>query len=110
MYRRRKREKLIRKAIAKSRIEESFKLAEKEALHGRMDRADRYVELARKIGMKYLVRIPKRYKLLFCKNCYRFLLPGVTCRVRTNRGKLVIYCRRCGSYRRIPLKSSATLK
>ena len=108
--RRRKREKLLRKTIAKSRIEELFKLAEEEALKGRIDRADRYVELARKIGMKYLVRIPKRYKLLFCKNCYRFLLPGVTCRVRINGGRLIIYCYNCKNYRRIPLKSSATLK
>ena len=41
--RRRKREKLLRKTIAKSRIEELFKLAEEEALKGRIDRADRYV-------------------------------------------------------------------
>ncbi|HDO19684.1 MAG TPA: ribonuclease P, partial [Thermoplasmatales archaeon] len=73
------------------------------ALNNRLDRADRYVTIARKIGMRYLVRIPKKYKLLFCKNCYRFLLPGVTSRVRTNRGKLVIYCKHCKSYRRIPL-------
>jgi len=108
--RRRKREKLLRKTIAKSRIEELFKLAEEEALKGRIDRADRYVELARKISMKYQVRIPKRYKLFFCKKCYHFLLPEVTCRVRINRGKLVIYCYNCKNYRRIPSKSSATLK
>jgi len=108
----RRREKRLYKTIAKQRISELFELAEKEALRNRMDRADRYVEIARKIGMKYRVRIPKKYKLLFCKKCYRFLLPGVNARIRTGRGKLIIYCYRCGSYKRIPLKekSSAILK
>jgi len=108
----RRREKVLYKAIAGQRISELFELAEREALKGRMDRADRYVEIARKVGMKYLVPIPKQYKYLFCKNCYRFMLPGVTCRVRTNRGKLVISCTYCNAHRRIPLreKASAILK
>lgn len=108
----RRREKALHKVIAKQRISQLFELAEREALRDRMNRADRYVEIARKIGMKYRVRIPKKYKLLFCKNCYRFLLPGVNARIRVSRGRLIIYCSRCGSYRRISLKekSSATLK
>ncbi|HEX17117.1 MAG TPA: hypothetical protein ENG60_01695 [Thermoplasmatales archaeon] len=90
--------------IARRRIKELFELAKDEARKGRLDRADRYVEIARKIGMRYLVRIPKEYRLLFCKRCHKFLLPGVNCRVRINRKKLVIFCYNCKGYRRIPLK------
>jgi ribonuclease P protein subunit RPR2 len=95
--------------IARERIDALFNLAEDAAKKGRLDRADRYVELARKIGMRYLVPIPKEYKHLFCKKCHRFMLPNTTCRVRTNRGKLVISCLYCGSYRRILLKAPLSL-
>lgn len=103
------RDKLLYKIIAGRRIEELFELAKEEALKERLDRADRYVEIARKIGMKYRVRIPKKYKLLFCKRCYRFLLPGITARVRIVKGKITIYCFYCRSYRRIPLKKDLPL-
>ncbi|HEC87542.1 MAG TPA: hypothetical protein ENI49_06760 [Thermoplasmatales archaeon] len=106
------REKAMQRKIARERIDILFHLAEDAAKKHRFDRADRYVEIARKIGMKYLVPIPKQYKYLFCKNCHRFMLPGVTCRVRTNRGKLVVSCTYCNAHRRIPLreKASAILK
>lgn len=106
------REKAFQRRLARQRITVLFRLAEKEAKKHRFDRADRYVEIARRIGMRYLISIPREYKYLMCKRCHRFLLPGVTGRVRTNRGKLVITCMYCNSHRRIPLKekSSAILK
>ncbi len=105
MARRTKKDKIIQRKIAKERMSILFEFAREEALNHRFKRADRYVEIAKKISMRYLVPIPKEYKQMFCKKCNHFLLPGVTSRVRTNRGKLVILCKHCNSYRRIPIKT-----
>ena len=91
------------KQIAKERIEKLFKEAD---IMFKEDPklSDRYVELARKIAMKYKVRIPKKLKRRFCKHCYKFLMPGVNCRVRNNQGKMVYYCENCKKFMRFPLK------
>ncbi|HEC81126.1 MAG TPA: ribonuclease P [Thermoplasmatales archaeon] len=102
--RRRLKEKVMQKKIARQRINILFHLAEDAAKKHRFDRADRYVQLARKIGMKYLIPIPREFKHLMCKKCHRFLLPGVTGRVRVSRGKIVISCLYCKHCKRIPLR------
>ncbi|MBU2564846.1 MAG: ribonuclease P protein component 4, partial [Candidatus Thermoplasmatota archaeon] len=56
-------------SIVNGNFDRLFTLAEKESLKHNMDRADRYVELARKIGMRYNVSIPAKYKRRFCKHC-----------------------------------------
>lgn len=94
------------KTIARRRINYLFELAEQYALSDKMSLANRYVELARKISMRYLVPISKEYKRRFCKHCYSYLLPPTNCRVRIHRGKLVIYCHSCKKYTRIPLKNA----
>ena len=109
------KDKKIQKTIARTRIHRLLSLAEQYALSNRLNLANRYVEIARKISMRYLVPIPEEYKRSFCKHCYNYLLPGVTSRIRINRGKLVIYCLKCKKYTRMPLKdkrkqASATLK
>ncbi len=65
--------------------------------------ANRYVQLARKIAMKVRLRLPRELKRRFCKHCYAYLAPGVNCRVRTGRGKVVITCLECRKFTRIPL-------
>ena len=90
-------------------------MAEENALKGKINIANRYVELARKLSMRNLTPIPREYKSRFCKNCYSYLLPNVTCRVRINMSKLVVYCYKCRKHKRIPLKNnkkkpSASLK
>lgn len=62
--------------------------------------ADRYVALARKISMRYKITIPKELKRKFCKHCYKYLMPGVNCRVRTKNKKVIYYCFNCKKYRR----------
>ncbi len=89
-------------SIANERIDILFDLAEREALKHNIQRATRYVTLARKIGMRYNVRIPKRYKLRFCKHCYSYLHPPVTCIIRKRRNKIIIYCKHCNRFMRIP--------
>ena len=91
-----------RKRIAKERIYILFGQAEKQALAGKLRLANRYVELARKLGMKYLVRIPHHLKHQFCPQCYTYLLPGANCMVRLTRQHLAIHCKSCGAIRRIP--------
>lgn len=80
----RKKDKRKQQDIARERIEILFGLADNAALKGEMDLADSYVELARKIGMKFNVRISREYKRKFCKYCYHYLMPGKTSRSRIN--------------------------
>jgi ribonuclease P protein subunit RPR2 len=89
--------------IAGERIDILFDLAEEEASAHNLLRANRYVELARKIGMRYNVRIPTRYRRRYCKHCHAYLLPSVSCRVRVSNGKVIYFCENCGDYLRIPL-------
>ena len=105
MPKKKKGNKKVYKKIAISRIQQLFRLAEQRALCGQMNLADRYVFLARKISMRYLVPIPREFKRCFCKHCYRYLLPGVSGRMRIHRGRIVVYCFNCKKYTRMPLKN-----
>ena len=98
------KDKKIQKQIALSRIKRLFLLAENNALSGNLTIANRYVTIARKISMKYLVPVPKEFKHRFCKHCYFFLLPYVNSRYRVHRGRLIVYCNNCKRYSRILIK------
>ena len=105
MPKRYNKKKELQKKIAMQRIQRLFLLAEKYALCGKLKLSDRYVFLARKISMKYLSPIPKKFKRRFCKHCYSYLLPSVTCRIRIRKGRVVTYCNKCKKYTRMPLKN-----
>ena len=104
MSRKNTRNKAMQKTISEKRILNLFNLAEQKALSGNMDLANRYTQVARKISMRQLVKIPNEYKRSFCKHCYQYLLPDVNCRIRIHRRKLIIHCDNCKKYTRIPLK------
>ena len=104
MPKRHNRKKELQKKIAKQRIQRLFLLAEQYALCGRLKLSDRYVLLARKISMKYLIPIPKKFKRRFCKHCYSYLLPSVTCRIRIQKGRIITYCNKCKKYTRMTLQ------
>ncbi len=89
--------------IGKARIRKLFDEADK-IFKKNKKLSNRYVELARKIGMKLQLKIPKKYKRQFCKHCYSYLRNGVNSRVRINKSQVVIYCMECKKYTRIPLK------
>lgn len=91
--------------IARERIEILLNLAEKE-FKKHPKRSKRYVELARKIGMRYNVRLSKRQKRKFCKSCNTLLKPGVTSEQRTQKGTIVIKCMKCNKIYRYPFKKS----
>jgi ribonuclease P protein subunit RPR2 len=88
--------------LAHERIERLFRLAEDEARDHNLERATRYVKLARKIGMRYNVRLPKKFKLKICRHCLAYIVPDINSRVRIRNGKIVIYCYDCGKFTRLP--------
>jgi len=66
--------------------------------------AKRYVRLARRISMKFKVRIPDIYRRSFCKECNAFLVQGKNCSIRKRKTNIVIHCKDCGSVRRISVR------
>ena len=93
------------KRIAKERVEILFNLAESE-FRKHPERSKRYVELARKIAMKYNVRLPNDLKVRFCRKCNSYLKPGVNSRVRTRKDKqsVIVTCLVCNHVSRHPYK------
>jgi len=100
------------KRIAVERISILFNTAI-ETVDEKPDLAQRYVNLARKIGMRHKVRIPKEFGRMVCKHCKGFILPGNNCRIRIRQERerhLVITCLRCNEVMRIPLKKKRVHK
>ncbi|HKZ45302.1 MAG TPA: ribonuclease P protein component 4 [archaeon] len=91
--------------IAKERIEILLDLAEKE-FSKHPERSRRCIELARKIGLRYNIRLAKEQKRGFCKNCNSLLVPGKTSQVRinSNRKILTVKCLVCNKISRYPYK------
>jgi len=90
--------------IAAERISDLFALAEREAVAGAPDLADRYVSLARRIGMRYNVRLLPEYSEVYCRGCSRFWVEGRTVRTRLRAGHRVRTCLACGRTRRVPYR------
>ncbi|MFO8133120.1 MAG: ribonuclease P protein component 4 [Thermoplasmatota archaeon] len=91
-----------RKQIARERVQRLFNLAERKALQDNMELANRYIALARKLSMKYLVRLTSQQRRRLCTRCHQYLLPGRTCRVRTGNQHLTVTCQECGAIMRFP--------
>ena len=94
--------KALQKVIALERIKNMFRLAQK-SFKKYPERANRYIHIARKIAMKTKTKIPSKLKRKYCKHCYKFLQPGVNCRIRTKEDKIIYYCYHCKKYMRFPL-------
>ena len=101
MARRRFIERKESKRIARDRMDILLGLA-REVFQRDRGLSRRYVEYARKIGSRFNVRLGKKDKLVVCKNCSSFLVPGVNCRVRTHALRVVITCLECGHVKRVP--------
>lgn len=90
------------KGIARDRIDILVKSALKEKDE---NLAERQARLAKKIAMRYRVRLPYEVRQLYCKKCKAFIVPGRTARIRVGRAKtkaVRITCLRCGhTYRKI---------
>ncbi len=95
--------KKTNRKIALERVKILFKEAE-QIFKEDPKLANRYVYLARKISMKFKVRIPRELKRKFCKHCYKYLVPNVNCRVRLHNGHVVYYCLECKKFMRFRYK------
>lgn len=106
MARRRKKQKSLIKDLAVQRIDRLFDLADDE-FEQNPKRSDRYVSLARQIGMRFRIRFPKTLKRRMCKHCHSYLVPGSSSRVRLRGRYITVTCLRCNKQMRYPYKSSA---
>jgi ribonuclease P protein subunit RPR2 len=89
--------------IARERIADLFALAEREAERPDVRLAHRYVQLARKVGTRYNVRLPSEYRELYCRSCSTYWIEGRTVRTRLRTGQRVRTCLTCGRARRVSL-------
>lgn len=95
--------------IAQDRIAELIGLAEGESRRGTA-LPDRYVRLARKVGMRYNVRLLPEYRELYCRRCSTFWVEGRTVRTRLRRGNRVRTCLNCQRSRRVPIHARGAPK
>jgi ribonuclease P protein subunit RPR2 len=93
--------------VASERVTDLFGLAETDARRGPSGYADRYVALARKVGMRYNVRLLPEYRELYCRGCSTYWVEGRTVRTRLRSGRRVRTCLVCGRSRRVPLRRPA---
>ena len=93
------------KKIAQERIEILFSLAEKE-FTAYPERAQRHIAMAKKIALRFNVRIPRELRRKMCKKCHSFLKPGTNATVRTARTKqaVIVRCGVCGHVMRFPYR------
>jgi ribonuclease P protein subunit RPR2 len=93
----RRKGKAVVRAIALERIYRLFELAEREFERGNRERADRYVELARKISSRNKAVIPAGLKKRFCKKCFAFLKKGKNSAWKRTEKWVEISCMECGA-------------
>ena len=89
--------------IAKKRITFLFDEA-KDSFKKDSKLSDKHIQLARRLAMKYKIKLPSELKKQFCKHCYSYLVPGINCRVRIHKHRVIYYCIKCKHYIRHPIK------
>ena len=67
--------------------------------------SQRQAFLARRISSKHKIRMPSNLRMVFCKKCKSFIVPGINSRIRIGRASVKsirISCNLCGhTYRKI---------
>lgn len=89
--------------IAKERIKILFN----EAEQAEPELAKRYMKLAKKIGMRYNVRLGT-LKRRFCRHCFSFFAAGNS-RRRMKSGIMNVTCLGCGRITRYPYKEKSSI-
>jgi ribonuclease P protein subunit RPR2 len=97
-----KRKKPQVKEIARERVD----VLVANALHEQDEYlAAKQARQAKKIAMRFRIRLPYKIRQLYCKKCKTFIVPGRSARVRVGRAKtraVRITCLKCGhTYRKI---------
>lgn len=88
--------------IPAERIDRLHDLAREATADGEVERAREYVGLARRIGERHRVSLPRRFRRFSCDDCDAYLRPGATARVRLQSGHVSIRCLACGATGRYP--------
>lgn len=91
--------------LARERVDDLLALACEEAATPDSYLPDRYVQLARRVGMRYNVRLLPEYRELYCRGCSSFWVEGRTVRTRLRSGVRTRTCLACGRIRRTRLRS-----
>jgi len=67
--------------------------------------AERQAQIARKISMRFKIKMSWQIRISFCKECKKFIVPGVTSKIRIGRSSVKsirITCVFCNhTYRKI---------
>ena len=76
--------------------------------------SQRQALLARRISSRHKIRMPYDLRMVFCKKCKSFIVPGINSRIRLGRASVKsirISCYFCGhTYRKIISQSSSSLQ
>ncbi len=89
------------KDMGMQRINRLFELAYDE-FKNHPERSNRYVQLARRIGMRYRIRLPREMKQKICKHCHVYLVEGSNARTRLQGTHITTTCIHCGKQMRQP--------
>ena len=92
---------------AHERIQDLFSLAENEVRRSPDNLSRRYVQLARRIGMRYNVRLLREYRDVYCRGCSAYWVEGRSVRTRLRGGRRTQTCLQCGRVRRVAIKHPA---
>ncbi len=98
------------KAVTHAKREKALKeindYMAKAAEHFGKDRemARKFVQKARRAGMRLKVAFPGRLKKMFCKHCHSYLKQGVNVFVRTTGKSVVYHCKECKGVMRFRYK------
>ena len=96
--------KKAKKELATTRLHILFKNAVSNARTD-VDLAEKQAIAAKKISMKYKIRMPYEIRSCFCKKCKKFIVPGINSKVRVGRSNVKsirITCNFCThTYRKI---------
>ena len=90
-----------RRSIARERVRILLDESENALVNGERELSNRYGTLARRVAMRYKVRMPKGVKMLYCKSCGNYI-GGSKSRVRLRRGMIVRTCGNCNEIYRHP--------
>ena len=89
-------------SIPAERMKRLHVLAREAVATGKRARARSYVKLARRIGERNRISLPRQFRRFSCDNCDIYLRPAKTARVRLQPGHVVIRCLECGATKRYP--------
>ncbi|MEM4311313.1 MAG: RNase P subunit [Nitrososphaerales archaeon] len=94
------------KDIAYQRVKRLIYIALDTARYD-LDLAKKQAELARRIQLRFNLRLPFELKRFFCHSCKQFLVFGVNSRIRIRSKILTVTCLNCKHvYRKILNKKS----